>query len=73
MRRGLGLDHARASFGTGVFGAHSDNDLVLRRNDIQPLRTILPDLDHIATAAGANDVFGIDDPLDAWQPRCRDQ
>jgi hypothetical protein len=48
--------------------AHSNDDFVLRRNDIQPLRTILTDLDHIATATGANNVFGIDDPLDARQP-----
>lgn len=67
MRRGRRLHDLGAAVRTGVARPHRDEDPVLRRHDVEALRTILADAHHVAAAARAADAVGLDHPLDLGQ------
>jgi hypothetical protein len=67
MCRGLGLNHARAPLGAGVFRAHRDNHLIARRNEVEPFRPVLPDPHHIAATTRATNAVRFDQALHARQ------
>jgi len=67
MRWGLGLRHACAPLGTGVFGPDGDNDPILGRNHIDPFGPVLSDPHHITTAAGTGNAVGFNHTLDTGQ------
>ena len=54
--RRQGLGDALRTGPAGVFRAHRDDHPKLRRHDVQALRAVLADPDHLPAAAGA-DVF----------------
>jgi hypothetical protein len=63
-RRCWRLDHRFLAGAAGVFRAARDDNPVLCRDDVEPLRAILPDHMHRAAAARAGGVFRRDDDLD---------
>ena len=66
-RRRRGLHHPLLAAAAGIFRPAGDDDLVLRRDHIEPLRAVLADHLHRAAAAGAGGVLGLDDDLDPRQ------
>ena len=60
--------HDRAlTAAAGVFRPAGDDDPVLRRDDVKPLRAILADHVHRAATTGAGAVLGLDDDFDPRQ------
>ena len=67
VRRCLRLHHPRAPLGAGVFRADGDDNLIACWDVIQPLAPVLADLDHVATAARADDAVWLNHMLYARQ------
>jgi hypothetical protein len=67
VRRRRRLEDARPALWAGVAGADRDQHAILRRHDVEPVRAVLADPDHLAAAAGAEPRLRFDDPLDARQ------
>ena len=66
-RRGPRLHHRFLACAAGVFRPPRHDHLVLRRNDVEPLRAIFADHVHRAAAAWAGGIFRFDDDLDPRQ------
>ena len=61
------MRHPLLTLATGVFRATGDDDLILRRDPIEPLRAIFADDPHGTAATGASGILGFDDDLDPRQ------
>ena len=66
-RRRRCLHHRPLAATAGVFRPARDDHLVLRRDDVEPLRPIFADYMHRAAAARAGSIFRFDDDLHPWQ------
>jgi len=58
------LDHPLLALAAGVFRPAGDDDLVLRRDHVEPLRAVFADRSHRLAATGTSSVRGLDDDLD---------
>jgi len=61
------LDHPLLALAAGVFRPAGDDDLVLRRDHVEPLRAVFADRSHRLAATGTSSVRGLDDDLDPRQ------
>ena len=67
--RRLGLDDGAGARATAVFRATGDENAVLRRDDVEPLRFLLADHMHPAAATRARGCLRLDHHLDPRQVR----
>ena len=51
----------------GIFWTYGDDDPELGGHDVEPLGTLFADFYHLPATAGAADIIGLDDALDAGQ------
>jgi hypothetical protein len=66
-RRRRCLDHCPLAAAAGVFRPARDDHLVLRWDDVEPLRAVFADHMHRAAAARTDGIFRFDDDLDPRQ------
>ena len=69
MRPSWHLLYAIGAGAAGVFWAYGHDNAQLRRDDIQPLAAILPDLLHLTATTGTDKAIWLDDLFDPGQMR----